>query len=219
MRTALAAVLAAAVLAGCSSGGGGGNTVNWYVFKEPGGSYDEAAATCSQQSNGRYHIKIVDLPTDADVQRQQLVRRLAAKDSSVDIVGMDVIWTGEFAEAGWIQPFPTDKAAALSKGVLPGPLATGTYKDHLYAAPLTSNTQLLWYRKDRVPKPPATWDELIDQAIQLKQQTGQPNYVEVQANRYEGYTVWFNAMLAGAGGQIVTTAPNGEATASLEQAP
>ena len=42
------------------------------------------------------------LPNDADQQREQLVRRLAAKDSDIDLISMDVIWTAEFAEAGWI---------------------------------------------------------------------------------------------------------------------
>src|SRR5207245_6447357 len=133
-----------------SSGGGGGRTVNWYVFKEPGGAYDQAAATCTKQAAGRYSVKIVPLPTNADQQRELLVRRLAAKDSSVDVLGMDVIWTGEFAEAGWIRPFPKAQADRVSTGVLAGPLKTGTYKGRLYALPLTSNTQLLWYRKDRV---------------------------------------------------------------------
>ena len=124
-------------------GGTTANTVNWYVFKEPGGAYDQAAATCSQASGGRYQVKIRDLPTNADTQREQLVRRLAAKDASVDILGMDVIWTGEFAEAGWIKPFTPEQAAEISTGVLAGPLQTGTYKGRLYAAPSTSNTQLL----------------------------------------------------------------------------
>ena len=41
-------------------------------------------------SGGKYTISINTLPTDADGQRQELVRRLAAKDSSIDIIGMDV---------------------------------------------------------------------------------------------------------------------------------
>ena len=41
----------------------------------------------------------------ADAQREQLVRRLGAEDPSIDILGMDVIWTAEFANAGWIQPW------------------------------------------------------------------------------------------------------------------
>jgi len=31
------------------------------------------------------------------------VRRLAAEDSDIDIIGMDVIWTAEFAQAKWIK--------------------------------------------------------------------------------------------------------------------
>ena len=195
-----AALLLASTLAACG-GSGGGNTVNWYVFKEPGGAYDEAAATCSAQSGGRYQIRIQALPTDANVQREQLVRRLAATDASVDIIGMDVIWTGEFAEAGWIQPFPEDRARQITAGLLQGPVQTAKYKGKLYAAPFTSNTQILFYRKDRVPTPPTTWDQMIDTAARLD--NGEPNYVEVQGNRYEGYTVWFNALLASAGGSVV----------------
>ncbi|MCA1846676.1 MAG: ABC transporter substrate-binding protein, partial [Actinobacteria bacterium] len=212
----MAALTFLPLLVACG-GGGGGNTVNWYVFKEPGGAYDQAAATCSQQSGGRYVVKIQDLPTNADTQREQLVRRLAAKDASVDILGMDVIWTGEFAEAGWIKPFTPEQAAEISKGVLAGPLQTATYKGQLWAAPSTSNTQLLWYRKDRVPTPPQTWDQMIDMATKL--QNGQLNYIEVQANRYEGYTVWFNALLASAGGSVVVPGGGSETRISLEPQP
>jgi multiple sugar transport system substrate-binding protein len=211
-------VALAPVLAACG-GGASARTVNWYVFKEPSGAYDDAAAACNRQAAGRYTIKIVPLPTNADQQREQLVRRLAAKDSTVDILGMDVIWTGEFAEAGWIQPFPPETAAQISQGVLEGPLASATYKGRLYAAPSTSNTQLLWYRKDRVPTPPQTWDELITTATRLREQTGQPNYVEVQGNRYEGYTVLFNSLLASAGGQLLGPSTGTTAQVSLERQP
>src|SRR5947199_1262242 len=96
--------LAALTAAGCggSSKSKGPATINWYVFKEPGGSFDAAAATCSKSSGGRYKVKVIALPTDSDQQRELIVRRLAAKDSSIDVIGMDVNWTAEFAEAGWI---------------------------------------------------------------------------------------------------------------------
>src|SRR3954454_15552558 len=95
--------LAALTAAGCGgSSSKGVATLNWYVFNEPSGSFAAAAKKCSQQSGGKYKIAVQALPTDADQQRENIVRRLAAKDSSVDIVGMDVIWTAEFAEAGWI---------------------------------------------------------------------------------------------------------------------
>ena len=45
------------------------------------------------------------LPQASDGQRQQMVRRLAAHDSSMDILGLDVTWEPEFAQAGWIVPW------------------------------------------------------------------------------------------------------------------
>src|SRR3954447_66419 len=108
-RRVSAAALAAAVLcaiAGCGGGGsssGGTATINLWVFNEPSGAFTTAAKKCSQASNGKYKIVFNALSNDADQQRQALVRRLAAKDSSIDIAGMDVVWTSEFAEAGWIK--------------------------------------------------------------------------------------------------------------------
>ncbi|MEA2427345.1 MAG: trehalose/maltose transport system substrate-binding protein, partial [Thermoleophilaceae bacterium] len=199
------AALAATAVAGCGGSGGskGPPTLTWYVFNEPSGSFAQAAKTCTKQANGRYKIAVFPLPTDADQQRELVVRRLAAQDSSVDIIGMDVIWTAEFGEAGWIKPWPAAQAAKATQGVLPGPLATARYKGRLYAAPFTSNTQILFYRKDRVKTPPKTWDEMLADA----QRIGANGKIQVQGARYEGLVVWFNSLVNSAGGTIL--APNG----------
>ena len=207
---AFGAVCAVALAAGCGSGGGGGGTptLNWYVFKEPGGAYDQAVANCNKEAAGRYKIKYQALPTDANQQRELLVRRLAAKDSSVDLVGMDVIWTAEFAQAGWIKKWTGSNRAQAVKDRLVGPLKSVTYRGNVWAAPFTSNTQLLWYRKDLVPNPgeKATWDQLIDTAIKKGKS------IEVQGNQYEGLTVWVNALVYGGGTPMVSQ--TGKVTAS-----
>lgn len=204
-RTLGAAVVTVLALfvAACGSGGEGASpTLTWYVFEEPGGSFDAAAAACTEQAEGRYRIDISVLPADADQQREQLVRRLAAKDRSIDLIGMDVIWTGEFAGAEWILPFDDDAAAAATEGRLEPAVESATHDDQLYAAPFTSNTQLLWYRTDLVDEPPATWDEMIDQAESLAER-GEPHLIQAQGERYEGLTVFFISLLASAGGQVL----------------
>ena len=169
-------------------------------------------ATCNKQAKGAYKINLERLPTDANAQRELLVRRLAAEDSSIDLMGMDVIWTAEFAQAKWIKEWTGADKAAATKGKLKGPLRSVQYQDKTWAMPFTSNTQLLWYRKDKVKTPPKTWDEMIDQAIKLN------TAIEVQGRQYEGLTVWVNSLIASAGGQIVDENGKVKVDATAKQA-
>src|SRR5918999_1127967 len=198
-----AVVLGALFLGGCGvgadEGGSGPRAINWYAFNEPGGSYQEAVDDCNKQAGDRYTINYVKLPNIADQQRELLVRRLAAEDDDIDLMGLDVIWTAEFAEAGWLRQWEGERRQVAEEGKLEGPLETVRYQDRVWAIPFTSNTQLLWYRKDRVEDPPAdfTWDEMIDRAAE------NGRGVEAQAAQYEGLMVWINSLIAGAGGQLV----------------
>lgn len=185
--------------AGCRNRAEGSPTLSWYVFNEPSGAFLEAAKLCTKKSLGRYAIALVPLPPDTDQQREQLVRRLAASDRDIDIIGMDVIWTAEFAEAGWILAWPESMAKRVSDGRLPVSVESARYRNRLWAAPFTSNAQLLWYRSDRVSVPPATWNELIKQAEAI----GQAGAFQVQGQRYEGLSVFFISLLASAGGQML----------------
>ena len=201
---ALTLAVLAAVTVGCGvggdEGGSGARAINWYAFNEPGGSYDKAVENCNKQANGKYTINYVKLPNIADQQRELLVRRLAAEDDSIDLASLDVIWTAEFAEAEWILPWEGDRREAATEGKLEGPVETVDYQGKVWAIPHTSNTQLLWYRKDRVDAPPDdfTWDQMIEDAVD------KGTAVEVQSAQYEGLVVWINAMIASAGGQIVS---------------
>jgi multiple sugar transport system substrate-binding protein len=124
-----------------------------------------------------------------------------------------VIWTGEFANAGWLAPMPDQTEQAATEDVFDSVLDTATFEDEVVVAPIWSNTQLLWYRGDRVDQPPETWDEMIDQAEEIGPEEGQ---IQVQANFYEGLTVWVNSMIESAGTSIL----NEEGTAVvLEQEP
>jgi ABC-type glycerol-3-phosphate transport system substrate-binding protein len=206
----VAACLTVAVIAGCGgSAGSGPVTINWMVFPEPSGSFEKAAAGCSAASHGAYKININFLSNASDQQRQTLVQRLAAGDPSIDILAMDVDWTAEFASAGWIRPWTGANRQAVSKGVLPGPLKTATYQGRLWAAPINSNTELLWYRKDLIKTPPRTWNQMIDDAERLARE-GKPHYIEEQGAKYEGLVVWFNSLVNSAGGTLL--GPNNTVT-------
>lgn len=210
---ACAGVLGAGLLSGCGGDEGGPVSLKWFIAIQPGGSIQKVAEDCSKQSGGKYDIDLELLPTDASQQREQLVRRLGAEDSSTDLIGMDVVWTAEFANAGWIRKWSGPDAKEVSRGVFKPVIETASFEGDLYGAPFNSNTQLLWYRKDLVPKPPETWDEMVRMAEKLGPANG--GQIQLQANKYEGFTVWANAMIESAGTQILS----GPETVDLAETP
>jgi multiple sugar transport system substrate-binding protein len=202
--------LAGGTLAACASAsaGTGPVTLNFYLYPDTSGATNAAIANCDAQSHGQYTISYQDLPQASDGQRQQLVRRLAAHDPTMDILGLDVTWEPEFAQAGWIVPWSGADKAEAEAGTLAPALQTATWKGQLVAVPDNSNTQLLWYRSDLVPNPPTTWAQMIADAEQLAKE-GKPHYIEIQGAQYEGATVWLNTMIASAGGSILNASATG----------
>ncbi|PZG19730.1 ABC transporter substrate-binding protein [Micromonospora craterilacus] len=196
-----AALTLVAPMAACAGGGDSGTpTINLYYPPEQ--NLQQVVDECNTQADGRYRIVYRVLPREADEQRVQMVRRLAAEDTGMDVLGLDVTWTQEFASANWIVEWTGRDRAEVEEGTLDGPLETARYQNKLYGAPKNTNVQLLWYRKDLVPEPPTSWDEMISMAQQLKEQ-GQPYQVLTMGAQYEGLVVLYNTLAASAGGNIL----------------
>lgn len=198
----LVVALAATTLTACGDQSGP-PVLSWYINPDDGGQA-ELARRCTAAAGGRYRITTSLLPTDASAQREQLLRRLAAEDSSIDLMSLDPVFVAEFAEAGFLAPIPVEAAEELTSGVVEPAVTGATWDDRLVAAPFWANTQLLWYRKSVAARAaldpaarPVTWEQVIDAA----EATG--STAAVQANRYEGYTVLINALVESAGGHVI----------------
>ncbi|MHA7175211.1 extracellular solute-binding protein [Arthrobacter sp. Sr24] len=197
----LALGIGATVLPGCAPADGV-PTLTWYINPDDGGQA-ELAKVCTTAANGEYRIETSLLPKDAAAQREQLARRLAAGDSSLDIMSIDPPFIPELAEPGFLAPIPEDVAQRASKDVLDGALAGATWNDQLVAVPFWANTQILWYRKSVAEAAgldmsnPVTWQQIMDAA------ETQDKYLGVQGSQAESMTVWINALIESAGGQIL----------------
>lgn len=75
------------------------------------------------------------LPTDAASQREQLTRRLAAGDTSMDIMSLDPPFVPELAEPGFLAPVPEEMQAYAKDNALEGALAAASWKDELVTVP------------------------------------------------------------------------------------
>lgn len=203
---ALATVTIAAAVSACGSRAHG-LVISFYTTAADGATFAAVAQDCTKQFGGRFAIQQISLPRAPGEQRLQLARRLTGHDRTLDVMSLDVVWTAEFAEAGWALPLSDDPAgqaeADATVDILPGPLSTARWQGRLFAAPVTTNTQLLWYRPDLVRQPPRIWDAVVSEATELHA-AGQPSWIAVQANEGEGLVVWFNTLLASGGGQVLS---------------
>ena len=213
LAASTALMLASGLLAACAAGASSGDTLTWYINPDAGGQ-EKVAENCSTDD---YTIEVQVLPQNASEQRIQLSRRLAAEDPEIDIMSIDPPYTAEFANAGFLAPIPDDLQSKLKQQSFKGAVDAATWDGKLVVAPFWSNTQVLWYRKSFVKKAgidmkqPVTWDQIIDAAAE------NDGTVAVQANKYEGYSVWINALIAGAGGSIATDTEKGvDATLEID---
>ncbi len=199
---AAAAAVLASTLAACSGDAGGTNTLTWYTNPDSGGQA-EIASRCTEAAGGRYTIDTAVLPRQSAGQREQLVRRLAANDESIDIMSLDPIFVPEFAEAGFLADIPDDLADQFTEDVVPASVESSTWDGKLVAAPFWANTQLLWYRESVAEaagldmSQPVTWDQIIEAA------QSQDVLIGAQGFRGESLTVWLNALVESAGGSII----------------
>ena len=136
----------------------------------------------------------------ADQQHDDLVQHFQAKDPGYDVASVDVVWTAEFAAKGWLQPLK-DKMALDTSAMLKPTVEAASYKGTLYAAPESSDGGILYYRKDLVPTPPKTWDEMMGMCSIAK--TNNIGCYAGQFEKYEGLTVNASEAINSAGGAVL----------------
>ena len=232
IRNSLLPVAAAGVLAltlsACGGGGGGTST---------GGGNDAA----SQGLDGRGPITFVqgkdnnnvvrpvvekwnaahpnekvtfkEQTDNADQQHDDIVQHFQAKDAGYDVVSVDVVWTAEFAAKGWLQPLK-DKLAIDTSKMLKPTVDSATYKGTLYATPKESDGGMLYYRKDLVPTPPKTWDEMMSMCSIAT--TNNIGCYSGQFKKYEGLTVNASEAINSAGGSVLD--PEGKPSLNTPEA-
>ncbi|MFF7974296.1 extracellular solute-binding protein [Streptomyces sp. NPDC007905] len=158
-------------------------------------------------------VTFVQLPTDADSQRQQMIQNAETKSDAYTVLSLDVVWTSEFAAHQWIDRLP-EKQFPL-RNMLKPVVETAKYRGALYAAPASSDGGLLYYRTDLLKKagiaqPPTTWSQMTAdcaKAKKLPEAKGMSCYAG-QFQKYEGLTVNFAEAVGSAGG--VVTDANGK---------
>lgn len=174
---------------------GASGSVTWCIGKDTSGAFKTAVERFNKQ-NPKLQAKLLELPENADIQREQQIQRLRAESSECDVLGMDVIWTAEYAASGWLYDL-TPVVEAAEGDLIPSTVETAEYEGKKWALPFNTNAGFLFYRTDEAPKPPSTWEEAYEEAKEGKG-------LVYQGERYEGLTVNFLELLYSAGGKVLS---------------
>jgi trehalose/maltose transport system substrate-binding protein len=194
-----------------AEGEGGGEMV-WAIGgaeAQVGGLHQQVVELWNEE-NPDTPVRIEILPDQADEQRNQQALVLQGQSGEFDLLGMDVIWTGEYATNGWVASFEERRGELEEAGVLPGALESAQWEGELWAVPYNSNAGLFYYRTDLIDTPPTTWEEAVEVCTAGAQEAGIAPFV-AQGAQYEGMVVNFMEYLFGGGGQLI----NEEGTESL----
>lgn len=140
-------------------------------------------------------------PDAADQRHQLLVTWLNAGAREPDVMQLDVVWTPEFASAGWIRPLPVSKGE--EKDFFAAPLKADRYNGRLYALPWFIDVGMLYYRTDLSPRAPADLDAMERTAGEAMKERGLPYGVVWQGARYEGLVTTFLEYLGAYGGTVL----------------
>jgi multiple sugar transport system substrate-binding protein len=153
-----------------------------------------------ERSRPGLRVEIRATPDSADQRHQLYVQWLNARAEQPDVLQLDVIWTAEFAAAGWVLPldrFRPDEAAFF-----PAAIAANRWNGRLYALPWFADAGMLYWRTDLMDAPPATFDDLASSARHAMKAGGARYGVLWQGARYEGLVTVFLEHLGGFGGAV-----------------
>ncbi len=183
---------------------GSATTVVWFAGRDTTG-YTPKQVEAFNKANKSIQIDYQEQGAVTQDLHDKFVTVAGAKDSSVDIVSMDVPYVPEFAAAGWTIPvdeiLPKEEQAKFFQGTLHG----ATYEGKLWGVPWFNNGPGLYYRKDLFDakglKPPKTYDELRDTALKL--QTSEMSGFAMQLPQSEGGIINWMEYLWGYGGDLV----------------
>lgn len=208
-----AAGVLALTLSACGGGGGGSTTAGGdaeqgldgrgpitYVQGKDNSNVVRPLIEKWNAAHPNEKVTFKEQTDQADQQHDDLVQNYQAKNPNYDVASVDVVWTAEFAAKGWLQPLK-DKMAVDTAGMLKPTIDAGSYKGTLYAAPVSSDGGILYYRSDLVPTPPKTWDEMMGMCS-IAEANGIGCFAGQYA-KYEGLTVNTSEAINSAGGSVL----------------
>ncbi|WAA09614.1 extracellular solute-binding protein [Fervidibacillus albus] len=159
----------------------------------------QAVIDAFNESQDQYKVEWEVMTNDSGQMHDQILTSLSSGSNEYDILSLDVVWAGEFAGAGYLEPIDTMmNDAGLSKDAFnAGSMASGNYKGKQYTLPFFPDLGLLYYRSDIISEEDATkldsgnytYEDLAEMAEKYMGEQDTKYGFVYQSAQYEGLTV------------------------------
>ena len=186
-----AALLGAAGCGGGQQQGGGPIELVFSSAPDDTKTAGKLVQKFNEQHKGEYRVIFREGAADTGQRFDQLRTELQAGGKTLDVILGDIIWTAQLAANGWVADLSDRFPESERQKFLPGSVEAVIYEGKAYAMPWYTDTGLLYYRKDLLEQsgfdgPPTTWEELQEQALKVKQDSGTKYGFMFQGANYEG---------------------------------
>lgn len=155
-----------------------------------------------ERDNPGVSVEAQPIPNSSDLAHQLLLTSLEGGGGDLDVFVLDVIWTAEFARAGWLadlsESFPP---ARLRAELLPAAVEAAVQGGRTVAVPWYVDVGVLYWRTDLVPRAPRTYRELEEMARAAMARDGSLRGFVWQGRQYEGLSCNVFEAIWGHGGE------------------
>jgi multiple sugar transport system substrate-binding protein len=200
----------------CSGGGDQANgsdnkekpdavTIHMAVFEnDPNGMMEKARQKFNDEHDN-INLEFTQMSNDASQMHDQTVTQLSAGSENLDIVNMDVVWTAEFAESGWLLALDDRFTEDLQSNYIARQVDSVKYNDQTWAVPWFNDLHPLWYRKDLLEKYNKEVPETYEEAVEIAKEIGKKEGIQgftMHWGRSEQLIVSFTEFLHAKGGDF-----------------
>lgn len=223
-RPAMAVAAAVLALTSCGSGDQSGGSVTLTITANSieGGKNAESAAwikrwVIPEFEKTHQNVKVLFQGNGVDDEQYKTKIALDLKSrTGADVIDLDGIWVGEFAQAGYIKPLTEVGGAGVEQweGWSQIPQAVqglGIFDGKKYGLPQGTDGRVLFYNKALFKKAglpetwqPTSWQQILDAGTRLKA-AGVPTPIQIDAGTAMGEATTMQGvlpLLAGAGSEV-----------------
>jgi multiple sugar transport system substrate-binding protein len=203
-----AALFGAAAGCGGAEEGSGATTITVTFIPDEAGGLKTLIDGFNRQHRGEIQLNWREMPASSADYFEQIQAELQSGQSSVDVIGGDVIWPAQFAANGYILDLSDRFTGGMQQDYLEGPLGSVQYEGKVWGVPWFTDAGMFYYRSDLLEQsgfsePPKTWDAMKEMSERVRRDAGTRYGFVFQGSQDEGGVVEALEHVWNAGGDVL----------------